>query len=78
VDFVVKDRDRVTMLVQSCWDAWNPDTVERETSALLKASSELACDNLLVVTRDRTGVEERRGKKIRFVRLGDWLLENEV
>lgn len=78
VDFVVKDRNRVTMLVQSCWDAWNPDTVDRETSALLKASAELACDNLLVVTRDRAGVEERHGKKIRFVQLGEWLLENEV
>jgi len=74
VDFVVRDRDKVTALVQSCWDAWNPDTVERETSALLKASTELSCSELLVVTRDRAGTEERRGKKIRFVPLGDWLL----
>ena len=43
-------------------------------SALATASSELHCNNLLVVTRDRAGAEEHRGKKIRFVRLGDWML----
>ena len=73
VDFAVRTDEGVSALVQSCWEPWEDTTLKREMSALVTASSELSCDNLLVVTRDRAGTEEHRGKKIRFVRLGEWL-----
>ncbi len=75
VDFALREDDDVTLLVQACWEPWEPDTLKREMSALVKASSELGCDSLLVVTRDREGTETHRGKKIRFVTLGEWLLD---
>lgn len=77
VDFAVRKDGGVESLVQACWEPWEDSTLKREMSALVTASSELGCDDLLVVTRDRAGVEEHRRKKIRFVRLDDWLLENE-
>jgi len=74
VDFAVRTDGGVEALVQSCWEPWEPSTLKREMSALATASAELSCDELLVVTRDRAGTEEHRGKRIRFVRLADWLL----
>jgi len=74
VDFAVRADGGVEALVQACWEPWEDSTLKREMSALATASSELSCSELLVVTKDKVGVEEHRGKKIRFVRLGDWLL----
>jgi len=34
----------------------HPDTKERETSAILRASIELECDNLLIITGDYEGI----------------------
>ena len=47
----------------------------RNEQALATALSEISSPELLVVTRDKAGTEEHRGKNIRFVLLGNWLLE---
>ncbi|MEA2033544.1 MAG: hypothetical protein U9N41_08185 [Euryarchaeota archaeon] len=41
---------------------------------LIKASKELKCTDLLVITWDYEEEEEIKGKKIRFVPLWKWLL----
>jgi uncharacterized protein len=77
VDFVVKEGLRVTRLIQVCRSMDDPRTREREVRALLKASQELDCRNLLVLTENTEG-EGRvswfgaRGK-VRFVPLWKWL-----
>ncbi len=74
VDFVVKHGLYVTKLIQVCYDIGSPDTRRREVKALLKASGELDCEDLLVLTWDHEDVEETDGRTIRFLPLWKWLL----
>lgn len=79
VDFVVKEGTRVTRLMQVCLAVDDPKTKAREVRALLKASEELRCKNLLILTESTEGTEEAswfglRGT-VRFAPLWKWLLE---
>ncbi len=74
VDFVLKEGLEVKQLIQACYAFENEQTKERETSALIKASEELECENLLVITWDYEGEEKIRGKKIRYQPLWKWLV----
>jgi len=75
VDFVLKEDLRVKELIQVCYDVGDFETKERELKALVKASKELRCDNLRVITWDYEAKEEVKGKKIKFMPLWKWLLE---
>ncbi len=74
VDFVVKNGTEISMLIQVCSDIAHPDTKERETTAIVRASDELACDNLLIITGDYEGTEVHQDKTIHFIPLWKWLL----
>lgn len=74
VDFVVKEGLKVNQLIQVCYDLEKPDTRKRELRALMKASAELKCNNLLVITKDYEGQEIIDKKKIHFVPLWAWSL----
>ncbi|RLI47236.1 MAG: hypothetical protein DRO73_12000 [Candidatus Thorarchaeota archaeon] len=50
VDFVVVGRRGVETLVQVCYDATDGKTREREEQGLVRASRELGCKNLTVIT----------------------------
>jgi predicted AAA+ superfamily ATPase len=76
VDFVVKQGLQITQLIQVCSDIDDYETKKREISALLKASEELHCKNLLIITGDYAGTEEIKQKKIHFVPLSQWLLSS--
>ena len=53
------------------------DEIEkREIKGLLKASKELKCKNLKVITWDYEGEEEFKGREIKFIPLLRWLLEH--
>mgnify|MGYP000495358120 CR=1 FL=1 len=74
VDFVVKEGERVKQLVQVTYEL-TPENEKRELGSLLKASKELRCKNLLVITWDQDEIVERNGKKIKIVQLWRWLTE---
>jgi predicted AAA+ superfamily ATPase len=78
VDFVVKEGARVKQLIQVCWDVSNERTRRRETSALLKAGTDMKCNDLLIVTNNYEAEEtiKRNGvkKTVRFLPLWRWLL----
>ena len=74
VDFVVKERDRVIQLIQVTYASNREEINPREIRSLLKASEELSCDDLLVITWDYEGTEEKDGKIINFVPLWKWLV----
>ena len=79
VDFVVKEGLKVKQLIQVCFSIDNLETKNREIRALIKASKELKCNNLLMLTED-TETEEKSewfGDKatIKYVPLWKWLLE---
>ncbi len=73
VDFVVKD-GRVTQLVQVCADIRDSAVRKREVGALLEASRELRCANLLVITSDYEARETKEGRTITYTPLWKWLL----
>jgi len=76
VDFVVKDGLEVKQLIQVCYDIGDENTKQRETKALLNASKELKCKNLLVIADDAEGEEKIKGKTIKYAPLWKWLLQD--
>jgi len=79
VDFVVKQGDRITVLIQVCTDLHDERTRSREVRALLKAARDLRCDNLLILSENENKTEEHewfgmRGT-IRYMPLWKWLEE---
>ena len=59
VDFIIKEGLSVKQLIQVCYDISDYDTKKREIKALLKASDELKCNNLLVITENKE-MEKRK------------------
>lgn len=75
VDFVIRDGKTVKELIQVCYDIDNFSTKERETRALLNASKELNCDDLLIITWNHEAEEDVSGKIIKYIPLWKWLIE---
>jgi predicted AAA+ superfamily ATPase len=77
VDFVVKEGLQVTRLIQVCTDISNPKTLRREMRALIKASQELHCEDLLLlndrVDRTDTFKWQDAERPIRLLPLWQWL-----
>lgn len=74
VDFVVKDGLKISRLIQVCYDIDDEGTKQREVKALVKASSELGCDSLIIITDSEDRVETIKGKKVEYLPLWKWLL----
>lgn len=74
VDFVIKGKGKVEQLIQVCYDIDDIKTKEREIRSLIKASKELKCNNLLVITDDYDEEEKVERKKIKYIPLWKWLL----
>ena len=74
VDFVVKQGLDVKQLIQVTYASARDEIEKREIRALIKASEELKCKNLLCITWDFEGEEKIRRRKIKFVPLWKWLL----
>ena len=79
VDFAVQNNESIQQLIQVCYDISDLSTKEREIRALLKASKELKCKDLLVITQDYSGEEMAEWfgikEKIKYMPLWKWLLE---
>ncbi|PKP59911.1 MAG: hypothetical protein CVT88_04360 [Candidatus Altiarchaeales archaeon HGW-Altiarchaeales-1] len=79
VDFVVKRGIKIEQLIQVCYNIENAETKKREIRALIKASEELRCPNLVIIgNEDKEEEVEWFGtkRKIKFISLWKWLLEN--
>ncbi len=76
VDFVVKVGKKVVQLIQVTFAGSRHEIRDRELSGLLSASSELRCNSLLVITWDYGAEETLEGKKVIFLPLWKWLLQD--
>ena len=78
VDFVIKEGLKIKELIQVCYDLDKAKTKEREVISLLKASKNLKCNNLLVITSNYERGEKIEWfgikRKIKFMPLWKWLL----
>ncbi|USH00031.1 ATP-binding protein [Thermococcus argininiproducens] len=71
VDFVVKNKNKVTQLIQVTYEL-NKENFEREVASLLKASKELKCKELLLITWDQ---EDTTKEGVKIMPLWKWLLQ---
>ncbi len=76
VDFVVKRGAKTEQLIQVCYDITDIDTKKREIRALIKASTELKCSNLVVITENHEAVEKHNGKTVKIIPIWKWLISN--
>jgi predicted AAA+ superfamily ATPase len=77
VDFCLKAGSRVCELIQVSLDIGGEKTRERELRSLAKASDELRCKALTVLTDDEEGEESLKGgKTIRIKPVWKWLLDS--
>ena len=64
IDYVTRKGAKIEQLIQVCYDMTAQKTRKRELEALVEASAELGCDNLLVVTNSQEEDIEWMNKKI--------------
>lgn len=76
VDFVTRDGRKVTSLIQVSYDISKTKTRERELDALVKASEELKCDNLLLITWDQNEEVNYKGKMISILSVENGFTHN--
>ena len=75
VDFVICSQNKAIELIQVAFDISSPKAYQRETSSLIKASRELKCDQLTLISFNDTKEVNIDGKKINICSALDWLLE---
>jgi predicted AAA+ superfamily ATPase len=76
VDFVVKEGTKVRQLLQVAYEL-DGDVRRKELDALLRASMDLKCKDLVIITGDHEGNEKARTngieRDVRFIPLWKWL-----
>ena len=77
VDFVTRDGRKVTSLIQISYDISKVKTRERELDALVKASEELKCDNLILITWNQEEFVDYKEKTIRIISAQHWFIQKE-
>jgi len=75
VDFVIKEGLNIRRLIQVTYAEERDEVKKREVEALLKASDALRCKDLLCITWDYEGEEKIKRKRVKFVPLWRWLLQ---
>jgi len=74
VYFVLKEDTQTRRLIQVTYASSKNDIDEREIKGLMKASDELMCKDLLIITWDYDDVLNIGDKMIKCVPLWKWLL----
>lgn len=73
IDFVKLINGKVKQLIQVCYQMDHPKTRKREINALLKASKELNCSELFIISRYTRETYDQDGVKIEIIPIIDWL-----
>lgn len=74
VDFVICDKNEALELIQVSYDIDSQKAYDRETSALVRASEPLKCDNLTLIAFSDTRDVTVNGKTIHIKSAIEWLL----
>ncbi|MBU4338813.1 ATP-binding protein [Patescibacteria group bacterium] len=79
VDFVIKKNIKISQLIQVCYDVSDLAVQKREIRALILASKELKCGDLLIITNNYEAEKKEEWfgikRKIKFIPLWKWLLK---
>ena len=74
VDFVIKQERKIIQIIQVVYSLNEIDTRSRELKALAKASENLQCNNLTILTFDEEGEERIGHKKVSILPVWKWIL----
>lgn len=74
VDFLIRKGIKADQLIQVSYSIENDQTKKREINALIKASNDLNCKNLIIITWDSESEEKINSLNIRCIPLWKWLL----
>ena len=74
VDLVLSRNRKVEQLIQVSAISDVVDMNKREVRSLVKASKELRCEDLLLITWDLEGEVEEKGQKIKMIPFWKWAL----
>lgn len=78
VDFLIRDGLKVKQLIQVSYSIADENTKKREVRALLKASKDLGCSDLLVITWDEESEERIASRRIKCIPLWKWLFAKDL
>lgn len=76
VDFIISEGKKFIGAIQSCYDTSENRTEEREISPLLTALKRFNLKEGIILTKDESKEITINGKKIKFIPLWKWLIEN--
>jgi len=74
VDFVIREGTNIKKLIQVTYANSKDEIEKREVENLIKASEELKCKDLLIITWDYEGELEVENRKIKCLPLWKWLI----
>jgi predicted AAA+ superfamily ATPase len=75
IDFVVKNAESICQLIQVTYASSKNEIDQRELDSFRVASTEMKCDNMLVITWDYEGNTIVDEKVVEFIPLWKWLLK---
>ena len=78
IDFVICERTKVIEMIQVAYEIDSPKAWSREVSSLIKASTNLNCSNLTIITFSQSREIVTEGKIIHIKSALDWLLQAEA
>lgn len=74
IDFLLKESEKITHLIQVCWSIDDKKTKEREINSLVEGMNQFKLKNGMIITENFEGEEIVDRKKIVFMPLWKWLL----
>ena len=74
IDFVLRESNRITQLIQVAYELSTPKSRERELRALEEAARELNCENLLLITWANEEIAAYKEVRIRITSVREWFL----
>lgn len=77
IDFVIREGLKAKEIIQVVYELENEKTKEREITGLISCANELGLKKGLIITKDYEAEENIQGKKIKYIPLWKWLVENE-
>ncbi|RLF50497.1 MAG: AAA family ATPase, partial [Thermoplasmata archaeon] len=76
IDFLLKEGTTIKQLIQVTYASGKDEIDKREIKSLIKASDELNCKDLLIITWDYEDEIRKNNKIIRCIPLWKWLLSS--
>lgn len=77
VDFIVKEKNKISQMIQVAWNIDDPRTKKRELTALAKATAELGPAEMIVITGEKSGREVFDSLSVDYIPLAKWLMRKD-